>query len=288
MMLDCGCHTGGVLGIVIFNKIIGNKILEKCKDNKILKTISEMLVITISAQIIIIPIMAINFNKISIMFWLSNIIASPIVAICIIGGFAIVFLSLIPLPFANVLGVGINLLLNILIAITKQIASISFANIYVKTPNIVFIVLYYLLLLKYIVKNKPKHKILKNFIKSVKDKRKYIITVILIISIITYGIKIANPNTYIFFIDVGQGDSTLIVTNTGKKVLIDGGGSDSNYDVGRNVLIPYLLDRRIKTIDYAMISHFDSDHCLRCAFSYGKFESNKCYNIKTSKRIGKL
>ena len=67
----------------------------------------------------------------------------------------------------------------------------------------------------------------------------------------------------IYFIDVGQGDSTLIVTPNDKKILIDGGGS-STYDVGKNTLIPYLLDRKIKEIDYLIISHFDQDHVGRC------------------------
>ena len=60
-------------------------------------------------------------------------------------------------------------------------------------------------------------------------------------------------------IDVGQGDSTLIVTPNDKTILIDGGGSPS-YDVGANILVPYLLDRKINKIDYVMISHFDEDH----------------------------
>ena len=60
-------------------------------------------------------------------------------------------------------------------------------------------------------------------------------------------------------IDVGQGDSTLIITPNDKTILIDGGGS-STYDVGTNTLIPYLLDRKIKKLDYVMISHFDQDH----------------------------
>jgi competence protein ComEC len=62
-------------------------------------------------------------------------------------------------------------------------------------------------------------------------------------------------------IDVGQGDCTLIITPYNKKILVDGGGSElGDYDVGENVLKPYLLDRKIKNIDYIMISHFDSDH----------------------------
>ena len=66
----------------------------------------------------------------------------------------------------------------------------------------------------------------------------------------------------IYFIDVGQGDSSLICTPTGKNILIDGGGSRTpeKYDVGEKVLLPYLLDRRIKKLDYIIVSHFDADH----------------------------
>lgn len=60
-------------------------------------------------------------------------------------------------------------------------------------------------------------------------------------------------------IDVGQGDSTLIVSPQGKNILIDGGGS-SSYDVGKNILLPYLLGRGILKIDYIIVSHFDIDH----------------------------
>ena len=282
MMLDYGFPIGGVLGIIIFNKAISGKIPKNYKKNLILKTILDMLVISISAQLVIIPIMVVNFNRISILFCLSNVIASPLVAICIIGGFMLVLLSLILLPLAEFLGVGVKLLLNILIAITEQIANIPFANISVKTPSSIFICMYYLVLFLHIRKNAEKGRLEIQIINKVKNNLKYIITIILIISIILYGIKIANPSTYIYFIDVGQGDSTLIVTKYGKRILIDGGGSDSNYDVGKNVLIPYLLNRRIKTIDYAMISHFDSDHCLRSDFCYRKFESEKCYNIKAN------
>ena len=66
----------------------------------------------------------------------------------------------------------------------------------------------------------------------------------------------------IYFIDVGQGDSTLIVTPSNKKILIDSGGADTgNFDVGKSTLLPYLLDRGITVLDYICISHFDSDHC---------------------------
>lgn len=52
----------------------------------------------------------------------------------------------------------------------------------------------------------------------------------------------------------GNGDSTLIITPKANKILIDGGESE------QNILVPYLLARKIKTIDYVIVSHFDSDH----------------------------
>ena len=65
----------------------------------------------------------------------------------------------------------------------------------------------------------------------------------------------------IYFVDVGQGDCTLIVTPKNKTILIDGGGNlTDNFDVGEKTVIPYLLDRGFTNIDYVMISHFDQDH----------------------------
>ena len=52
----------------------------------------------------------------------------------------------------------------------------------------------------------------------------------------------------------------MIQSPTGKNIIIDG-GNNRDYDYGENVVVPYLLDRKITKIDYLMISHFDSDHC---------------------------
>ena len=65
-------------------------------------------------------------------------------------------------------------------------------------------------------------------------------------------------------IDVGQGDSLLIVTPEGKTLLLDsggvGGGSRSEFDVGEEVVSPYLWSRGIRRLDAVAISHPHSDH----------------------------
>ncbi len=60
------------------------------------------------------------------------------------------------------------------------------------------------------------------------------------------------------FINVGQGDSILLV-NRNENVLIDTGGSLS-FDMAKETLIPYFKSRRIYHIDYLIASHHDFDH----------------------------
>ncbi len=62
----------------------------------------------------------------------------------------------------------------------------------------------------------------------------------------------------IHFIDVGQGDSTLIELPDGKVVLIDGGDT---YEKTGTAILRYLNALNIEVIDYLFVSHTDSDHC---------------------------
>jgi competence protein ComEC len=65
-------------------------------------------------------------------------------------------------------------------------------------------------------------------------------------------------------IDVGQGDSLLLITPEGKTLLLDSGGmpgtSHSDFDVGEEVVSPYLWSRGIRRLDVVVLSHAHSDH----------------------------
>jgi competence protein ComEC len=65
-------------------------------------------------------------------------------------------------------------------------------------------------------------------------------------------------------IDVGQGDSLLLITPEGKSLLLDSGGLTGNFhsdfDVGEEVVSPYLWSRGIRRLDAVAISHAHSDH----------------------------
>jgi competence protein ComEC len=68
-------------------------------------------------------------------------------------------------------------------------------------------------------------------------------------------------------IDVGQGDSLLLITPDGKTLLIDGGGfgggprqAPQDFDIGEEVVSPALWARGIRHLDAVALSHTDSDH----------------------------
>jgi competence protein ComEC len=64
-------------------------------------------------------------------------------------------------------------------------------------------------------------------------------------------------------IDVGQGDSILVVTPEGRTLLIDGGGSlgaEGRFDTGEDVVSPYLWSRGFTHLDAVALTHAHADH----------------------------
>ncbi len=68
-------------------------------------------------------------------------------------------------------------------------------------------------------------------------------------------------------IDVGQGDSLLLITPDGKTLLVDGGGfgggprqAPQDFDIGEEVVSPALWSRGIRHLDVVALSHAHSDH----------------------------
>jgi len=65
-------------------------------------------------------------------------------------------------------------------------------------------------------------------------------------------------------IDVGQGDSILLVSPQGQTLLVDAGGiphwMHSELDIGEDVVSPYLWSRKFQHLDAVAVTHPHADH----------------------------
>ncbi|MBQ8662650.1 MAG: MBL fold metallo-hydrolase [Eubacterium sp.] len=68
------------------------------------------------------------------------------------------------------------------------------------------------------------------------------------------------------FLDVGQGNSVLVECD-GRYMLIDGG----DYDYSSYV-VAYLKNQGVETLDYMVVSHYDSDHLSGCVGALRAFD----------------
>ena len=95
---------------------------------------------------------------------------------------------------------------------------------------------------------------------SVKVNKKYI-TFFFIILLININSSFFINKPEVIFLDVGQGDSNILILPRGKALLIDTGGIYKNENsIVKNKTIPYLNSRGINQIQSLIITHGDFDH----------------------------
>ncbi len=277
----------GMFGIILFSKFIYKIFIFKFKiKNLILKKIIEISSLSISAQVMIFPIMMYFFNQVSFNFIISNLATFFLIGPIIILGYIIIILIILKLNIiVDLLKIFENVLVGILLKITDLISQNLKFNFFIVTPNILSVFFYYLVLTWIILKWKKQNiKIIRGILSAkkiiyyLKNKRvKVFVILFFLINFILNSNFNLTKDLKINFIDVGQGDCTLIITPENKKILIDGGeGNGDKYDYGKNVVFPYLLDRKINKIDYLFISHFDSDHVRRTNIYIRTYEGKKC------------
>lgn len=295
-ILDIGFQLsyGGTIGIVLLHSKISKCWiqvfhLEEAKKEdkwttKLIRYMASLVTVTISANLILIPIIVFQFHTISFTFWISNLLASPLLGFIIILGFIVYASSTVCIEIASALALPLQYSLKLLIGIAEFCSKLPLSSVIVRSPYTIEIFIYYGMvygvLFHYWDLKKYVQYAKRVFIKNIKQRKignRLISFVLILAMMILWIFKIkVNQNLRVHFVDVGQGDCMIISTPKGKNILIDGGGSDNdNFNVGEKTVLPYLLNRKIMTIDYMMISHFDSDHVGRIANNYGKNKSRK-------------
>jgi competence protein ComEC len=154
-------------------------------------------------------------------------------------------------------------------SITKWASQFPYVSLWTITPSIFEILFYFtLLFLACAWTHKWKNKVL------------LFSSTLLLINFVT---EIPLPvqqqkHAEISFLDVGQGTATLFEFTNGSNILLDGGGSYSErYNVGKNIIAPFLWKKRIRHIETIIITHPDSDHYSGLHFIVQQFHPETVY-----------
>ncbi len=251
MLYDMGflLSFGATLSLTLFYKPLYHRI-----PAFLPKFLKDTLAGTLAAQIGVLPIIAVGFNTFSAVSLLSNLLVVPATGLLTLM-YSLIALLYPPLPWAgSLVGVPAGLLTKLMIGLTEKIASIPWAEVKMATPGFHWLFWYYALAL-----------FLTFGFKGLKKDRA---RGVLACFILAAGLFITLPRIIpqplkLYFTDVGQGDSALILTPKGKSILMDGGGSDWNktdHYVGERVVLPLLYDMGVSSLDIMVASHGHSDH----------------------------
>jgi competence protein ComEC len=90
-----------------------------------------------------------------------------------------------------------------------------------------------------------------------------IVTILLAPSFAQRGAPLPSPDGLlrVAFLDVGQGDATLVRLPGGRALLVDAAGAPgSSFDAGERVVAPALRALGVRRIDTLVLTHGDPDH----------------------------
>lgn len=197
---------------------------------------------TVAAQLATLPLSASSFGIVPSGSFIANLLAGPLVAL------------LVPLGFlAATLGPGLGAAVNLLVAPLSQL-TLETARVFSGWPVLTWgtisafgFVAYFafLTVLALACWNRVRWSLA--------------FGALLVAALIT-ALPGARPHAEIVYLDVGQGDATLIRLPNA-TILVDGGGSvRSDFDVGKRVVVPALRALGVRNLTAVIATHADVDH----------------------------
>ncbi|MEH7303901.1 DNA internalization-related competence protein ComEC/Rec2 [Neobacillus drentensis] len=228
------------------------------------RNLTRMLATSLVAQLAALPFLLYHYFEVSLIGIVANMVYIPLFSFLYLPGlYLLFFLQLIfgktPILLTNFFLTIISLANHLI----EYLAAFSLFRFIPGRPNVLILISYIVLLLAifYLWESKrfPKRKV-------------YLINFSIFLLISQHSWNWLSPFGEVTMIDVGQGDSILIHFPHGKGTyLIDTGGTlhfaeekwrerAKSFEVGRDVVVPFLKGKGITKIDKLILTHGDMDH----------------------------
>ncbi|MGD8980662.1 MAG: DNA internalization-related competence protein ComEC/Rec2 [Desulfobacterales bacterium] len=221
------------------------------------------------------PLVMRYFNQVSLVGLPANIIFIPLIGFVVVPlGIMSVFICPMTVTGALVCLKAGSAVLEYVIKIINLISGWAFAAIKTVTPNYLEIFCFYVLFWALLNLNRVKNRSPVTLSKDRHDQSKHSIqksvVIVGLLTVLLFGLDVGywlyqrywHDDLRVTMIDVGHGNASLLELPYGYNMLIDGGGFSDNrvFDVGANIVAPFLWQKKIRTIDSIVLSHPNSDH----------------------------
>lgn len=204
----------------------------------------DSLLTSISVTLMTIPIILYFFFEIPTYAIILNLIIIPLMSLVIILGLLGGIVGTVSVPIGVFFIGGSHYILILYEKICQLFVKLPYNMIVVGKPHKLLIVMYYIIIAIFVFA-------------AIRYGKKRSLMILLLLVIIF--IKPQNKGLKITFLDVGQGDGIFFQVKRGKTFLLDG-GSTNVKQVGKYRLIPFFKASGFSYIDYALVTHADSDH----------------------------
>lgn len=228
---------GAIFGIALIYPALSKLFLKR-------NTVIDALLLSISIQCMTLPVILYFFYEFPLYALLINIIILPLSSILVLMAAAAVITACFFIPAGTFLIGCVHYILVFYEEVCRIGSELPGKTILTGRPEMIQIAAYYLVLLGFLLLNAK-----------VKARK----SIILLSALLVIFIKPKNVSFNVTFLDVGQGDGIFMEMPNGNTYLIDGGSSDVKK-VGEYRIEPFLKANGIWEVDYAVISHTDTDH----------------------------
>ena len=225
---------------------------------------AELALVGIVAEIVMALPMAIYFHRATVFALPANMLSVPLVGVLAPLGLVTFVASLFSSGIAAAPGAALAVLLHAVTGTIQRLSHAQAADMRVPGPGVLH--------------SFAAVAVLGFCCWAVRRSRRLAITAVAVLPLISLAAlwpsaAVVHPGLLeVTAIDVGQGDSLLIAGPTGQTMLIDAGGPTgaaanaenaagaAAFDVGEEVVSPYLWSRQMRRIDVLVLTHAHSDH----------------------------
>lgn len=221
----------------------------------VVRLLGEGVIVTLAAQLLTLPLLLYHFKQLAILSPLANVLILPAQpGVMIWGGLATIG-GLIWQPLGQLLALPAWLFLTYSNAVAIWFAGLPFAAIRL-TLTPAGVATAYLLIAALTWAGRSGWRPALARVRTQAPRLALLAVVALALLAWQWIHTRADGRLHVSFLDVGQGDATLIRTPNGRRVLVDGGHYPSRLNSHLGRLLPY-GDRRL---DLVVATHPDADH----------------------------